>query len=168
MMNRVCLIALFTSDLTVIETQSISDRDSESMLRQRTLLLNQAISVETNVIASNILKGKRFSAKDISHEKGTALFPPEFSVLLGEDGLIALEVFPLHVGHQPLGLMAIARDDGYPYTEEDISFVSSLASSIALAIHNARLFEQLSVSQNQLRGLSQQLVQIQENQLKFL
>ena len=62
-----CLIALFTSDLTVMEVQAITDRDVESLSRQREQLLNRAISVETNVIASHILKGERFSAKEISH-----------------------------------------------------------------------------------------------------
>ena len=65
-------------------------------------------------------------------------------------------------------MLAIARDYGDPYTEDDISFVSSLASPIALAIQNARLIEQLSESQNQLRGLSQQLVQMQEDQFSQL
>jgi signal transduction histidine kinase len=37
-----------------------------------------------------------------------------------------------------------------------------------LSIHNAWLFEQLTESQNQLRGLSQQLVQIQEEQFSHL
>ena len=163
-----CLIALFTSDLTVVEVKAISDRDVESLSRQREQLLNRAISVETNVIASHILKGERFSAKEISPEKGLELLPTEFTALLGEDGIIALEVFPLHAGDQPLGMLAIARNYGEPYTEDDISFVSSLASPTALAIQNARLFAQLSESQNQLRGLSQQLVQMQEKQFSHL
>ena len=168
MIGEFCLIALFTSDLTVMEVQAITDRDVESLSRQRDQLLNRAISVETNVIASHILKGERFSAKEITREKGVNLLPPEFATILGEGGIIALEVFPLLAGDQPLGLLAITRDYGDPYTEDDISFVSSLASPIALAIQNARLFEQLSESQNQLRGLSQQLVQVQENQFSHL
>jgi two-component system sensor histidine kinase UhpB len=62
----------------------------------------------------------------------------------------------------------MSRDYGVPYSDEEISFVNSLISPIALAIHNARLFDQLTESQNQLRGLSQQLVQVQENQFSQL
>jgi signal transduction histidine kinase len=163
-----CLIALFTSDLTVIEVQAVTDRSVESLPRLREQLLNQAISVETNVIASSILKGERFSAREITPEKHPDLLPTEFASLLGEDGIIAMEVFPLLARDQALGMLAISRDYGDPYTEDEISFVSSLASPIALAIQNARLFEQLSESQIQLRGLSQQLVQIQENQYRHL
>jgi two-component system sensor histidine kinase UhpB len=94
------------------------------------------------------------------------LLPAEFVSLLGEGGIIALEVFPLQAGDQVLGMLAISRDYGDSYSEDDISFVSSLASPIALALQNARLFEQLSENQNQLRGLSQKLVQAQENHFR--
>jgi len=163
-----CLIAVFTSDLTLMKVRAIADRDIESLPRQRAQLFSRAISVETNAIVSSILQGKRFSAKEITREKGADLLPPEFAALLGKDGLIALEVFPLHAGDHPVGMLAIAREYGGGYTEDETSFVGSLASSIALAIQNAHLFEQLSESQNQLRGLSQQQVQMQENQYRHL
>jgi signal transduction histidine kinase len=168
MIGDTCMIAVFMSDLTLMEVRAIADRDIESLPRQRDQLLSRTISVETNAIVSSILKGKRSSEKEITREKGTDLLPPEFAALLGKDGLIALEVFPLHASDQPLGMLAIAREHGEYYTEDEISFVGSLASSIALAIQNARLFEQFSESQNQLRGLSQQLVQMQENQYRHL
>jgi GAF domain-containing protein len=79
-----------------------------------------------------------------------------------------LEVFPLHAGDRPLGMLAMAREYGKLYSDDEISFVDSIVSSIALAIQNARLFEQLTENQNQLRGLSQQLVQIQEDQFGHL
>ncbi len=168
LIGDICLIALFTSDLTMIEVQAITDRSDKSLSRQRAQLLNRPISVEANIIANHMLKGEKFSAHNISREKGKELFPPEFTALLGKDGLSALEVFPLQAGDHPLGMLAIARDHGAPYTEDDISFVSSLASPIALAIQNASLFSQLSESQNQLRGLSKRLVQMQENQYSLL
>ncbi|MBN1452124.1 MAG: PAS domain-containing protein [Anaerolineales bacterium] len=163
-----CLIALFTTDLTFMEVQAITDRDIESLTRQRTQLLNRTISVEGNAIANSILKGERYSAKEITKEMGRELLPPEFALQLGEQGLIALEVFPLQVGNHPLGMLAIGREHGIPYSEDEISFVGSLIGSIALAIQNAHLFEQLTESQTQLRGLSQQLVQMQENQYRHL
>ena len=163
-----CLIALFTSDLTQIEVKAITDRDVESLSRQRERLLDRTISVETNAIISKILKGERYSADEISKEKGFELLPAEFAELLGKDGLSVLEVFPLHAGDQPLGMLAIAREYGRPYTEDEISFIGSLISPIALAIQNASLLGQLTESQSQLRGLSQQLVQVQEDQFSRL
>ena len=163
-----CLIALFATDLTFIRVQAITDRSAKSTTRQRTHLLNRTISVEGNVIASSILKGERYSAKEITKVIGEKLLPTEFALQLGENGLTALEVFPLQVSDALLGLLAIARTSENPYSKDEISFVGSLAGSIALAIHNAHLFEQLTESQNQLRGLSQKLVQVQENHFKHL
>jgi len=163
-----CLIALFATDLTLIKVQAITDRNIESMTRQRTQMLNRTISVEGNIIANSILRGERYSAREITREIGEKILPPEFVLQLGRNGLIALEVFPLQVGDRPLGMLAIGREYGNPYSEDEISFVGSLSGSIALAIQNARLFEQLTESQSQLRGLSQKLVQMQENHFKRL
>jgi PAS domain S-box-containing protein len=163
-----CLIGLFTSDLTIMEVRAITDRDLKSLPIQRKHLLNRAFPVETNVIVSKILKGERYSAGKISKEIGAEIFPPEFAALLGKDGLNVLEVFPLYAGDQPLGMLALAREYGDPYSDDEISFIESLVSPIALAIQNARLFEQITESQSQLRGLSQQLVQMQEGQFSRL
>lgn len=163
-----CLIGLFTSDLTVMDVRAITDRDVESLPRQRKQLLKRAISVENSPISSRILKGERYSATGVSKERGAELLPAEFAAQLGEDGISALEVFPLQAGEQTLGMLAIARKCGNPYSDEEISFIKSLVSPIALAIQNARLFDQLTESQNQLRGLSRQLVQVQEDQFSHL
>ena len=163
-----CLIALFATDLTFVRVQAITDRNVKSTARQRTQLLNRTISVEGNAVANSILKGERYSTKEVTKETGENLLPTELALQLGESGLVALEVFPLQAGESPLGLLAIARDHGNPYSDDEISFVGSLAGSVALAIQNAHLFEQLTESQNQLRGLSQKLVQVQENHFKHL
>jgi len=164
----VCMIALFSSDFTEMEVRAITDRDVASLPRQREQLLNRAISVETNPIFSKILSGERFSANEISKEKGFKLFPVELAELLGNDGLNVLEVFPLQAGDKPLGTLAIAREYGMPYSEEEISFLLSLTVPIAMAIQSALLIEKLSESQDQLRGLSQKLVQAQEDQFSYL
>jgi PAS domain S-box-containing protein len=163
-----CLIALFASDFTVVEVQAIADRDIESQSRQREHLLYRPISVETNIIINKILNGERFSSREISKEKGFELLPTEIAEQLGANGLSVLEVFPLLAGEETLGLLAIAREYEKPYSDDEISFIGNLISPIALAIQNARLFEKLNESQNQLRGLSQQLVQVQEDQFSHL
>lgn len=163
-----CMIGLFTSDLTIMEVRAITDRNLKSLSLQRKHLLKRAFPVETNVIVSKVLKGERYSERKISKEKGAELFPLEFAALLGKDGINVLEVFPLYAGDQPLGMLALAREYGDSYSDDEISFIKSLVSPIALAIQNARLFEQITESQNQLRGLSQRLVQMQEGQFSRL
>jgi len=138
-----CLIALFPSDLTLIEVLAISDRDTESQQRQRKHLLNKFISVESNPIVNHVLKGERFSAQKITKKTGGEILPPEFVTQLGKNGLKALEVYPLYAGDSLLGMLAIAREHGSPYSTGEIAFVDSLTGTVALAIQNARLFTQL-------------------------
>lgn len=162
------LIALFTSSLTLMEVQSIKDRNTASQTQQQTQLLNQRINVEGNPIVNCILQGKRYSAAEIDKEIGEKILPQEFTAQLGKRGLSGLEVFPLYVGDHPLGVLAIARENGRPFSIDEITFIDSLTGTIALAIQNARLFERLTESQNQLRGLSQKLVKVQENHFSEL
>jgi signal transduction histidine kinase len=168
LIGDICLIALFTSDLTQMEIRAIKDRNPGNRQQQRHLLLNRIISVETNPIASQVLERNRFSAKEISNEEAIRLLPVELAALLGNRDIKALEVFLLQAGDQSLGMLGMARESGELYTEEEISFINDLVSMIALAIQNARLFEQLTESQIQLQGLSEQLVKMQEKQFSRL
>lgn len=168
LVGDICLIAVFAPDLTALEVVAISDRDQADQLRQREQLLNRAINFETNAFFHDILEGRRFSVQNLTRAEGAAIFPPEFAAQLGENGVRALEVFPLQAGGQPVGAFAIARGMGDPFSVDELAFVKSLVSPIALAIQNARLLEQLTENQTQLRGLSKQLVQIQENQFSHL
>jgi len=163
-----CLIGLFTPDLTQMEVRAIADHNKVTLSDQRNWLLKHVVFVETNPIVNKILKRERFSALAISPEKGGELFPPALWAELGREGLSVLEAFPLYTADQSLGMLALARKRGNPYSQDEITFINSFLSSIALAIQNARLFEQLTESRNQLRGLSRQLVQIQEKQFSHL
>lgn len=162
-----CIIALFASDWTQMEVWAVSDRDADRLQRQREFLLDRSISVETNLIASKILEGKRFSSRELSMDNAN-LFSSDLAVLFGNEKITESEVFPLKAGDRLLGMLAVAREPGNPYSDDEISFINSLVGSMALSIQNARLFEQLTESQTQLRGLSQQLVQLQEEQFSHL
>ncbi|GEM_PF-2644061 len=168
LVGDICLIAVFIPELTALEVVAVSDKDPENQVRQRDQWLNRIIHFETNAFFHDIIEGKRFSAQNLTREEGIALLPPEFSAQLGENGLHALEVFPLQVSSQPVGAFAIAREAGDLFSIDELAFVKSLVSPIALAIHNARLLEQLTESQTQLRGLSKQLVRTQEDQYSHL
>ncbi len=163
-----CLIALFTSDRTSIEILAFTDRDPDELDLKPEQLIHQTVPVDTSPIFSSILNGKRYSAKEISPERRADIFPSLFNVNFGERNLSDLEVYPLQTSDQPLGVLAIVRKHGQPYSDDEISFIGNLISPISLTIQNARLVEKLTESQTQLRGLSQQLVQVQENQYSHL
>lgn len=163
-----CLIALFTSDRAFIEILAFTDRDPDGLDLKPEQLIHQTVPVDTSPIFSSILNGKRYSAKDIPPERRADIFPPLLKVNFGERNLSDLEVYPLQTSDQPLGVLAIVRKQGQPYSDDEISFIGNLISPISLTIQNSRLVEKLTESQTQLRGLSQQLVQVQENQYSHL
>ena len=58
----------------------------------------------------------------------------------------------------------ITHQEPYAPTEEDLSFIQSLANHATIAIVNARLFQQVSENQQRLQSLSQRLVKLQETE----
>jgi signal transduction histidine kinase len=85
----------------------------------------------------------------------------------GFKGLIGI---PLLVHDRVLGGIFTARHrrESQPYSPDDISFLQSIAGPLALAIENARLFDQAKDHRQRLRGISQRLVKLQEDQFKQL
>jgi signal transduction histidine kinase len=68
---------------------------------------------------------------------------------------------PLVVGSEPIGLLAVA---GTELTEADVPAVTVFANQAAIALENTQLIEDLSISREQLRQLTQELVSAQEEE----
>lgn len=56
---------------------------------------------------------------------------------------------PLHVREQTIGMIGVANKSG-EYTDEDEHLLVTYASMVAIAIHNANLYEQLQTSRREL------------------
>jgi signal transduction histidine kinase len=68
---------------------------------------------------------------------------------------------PLKSKERAIGaLEALNKPDGF--NQDDLRLLSTLAASVAAAIENARLFEQVRVGREQLQSLSRRLVEMQE------
>jgi len=88
-------------------------------------------------------------------ESGASLFLPDLtSVELDEwvnsnplsyqelVDLHSLMILPLQIRGQPIGTLAMFRDQTpEPYTQEDLDFVQNIALKAALAVHNVALFQ---------------------------
>ena len=60
---------------------------------------------------------------------------------------------PLSSRHGPIGLIEVVNHrGGSPFTDADLTFLSSLAGSVAVAVENARLWAQLKDSADRLRS----------------
>jgi signal transduction histidine kinase len=87
---------------------------------------------------------------------------------LAAEGMTAYTSVPLLVTDHPIGYLNLWTDDPTQLTPESEEFAQQVADSLAVAIHNARLFDQLTQAQDQLRELSERLVDVQENERRTL
>ncbi|HZR38628.1 MAG TPA: GAF domain-containing protein [Ktedonobacteraceae bacterium] len=63
-----------------------------------------------------------------------------------QEGIVSVLCVPLEVRGQAIGVMRVYTDHATTFKEDDVQFLSVLASLAALAIENARLFESLRSS----------------------
>ncbi len=64
---------------------------------------------------------------------------------------------PLLARDRVIGMMAVWRYGGSPFTEEDLSFLGGLSQQAAIAIENARLFEDVRKAEREYRELVEEL-----------
>jgi hypothetical protein len=143
-----CLIALFTSDRTLVEVMAISDRDPDDLELEPVQLIHQTIPVDTSPIFSSILNGKRYSAKDIAPENLADIFPALFTVNLGKRVLSDLEVYPLQTSDQPLGALAIFKKQGQPYSTDEISDQSDIHDNPEFSARRAAYGESNAIARS--------------------
>jgi signal transduction histidine kinase len=72
---------------------------------------------------------------------------------------------PLAVGGQPFGLLAVY---GGGLAETDVAAVTVFANQAAIALENARLFEEVAAGQERAQALSRQLVVVQEAERRHI
>jgi signal transduction histidine kinase len=84
------------------------------------------------------------------------LLATSLTALLGVRQSIAA---PLQVGGKAHGLLVV---NGTDLTEADVPAVTAFANQAAIAIENARLFEQVQAGREQLRRLADQIISAQE------
>jgi signal transduction histidine kinase len=71
---------------------------------------------------------------------------------------------PLQVKGQVIGLFSIDKSTPNFFTQRHAELAQALAAHAALALNNARMFAQISETQEQLCGLSAQVIEAQENE----
>jgi len=65
----------------------------------------------------------------------------------------SLVAVPLIVGDQIIGALSIQSPDPHVYNERDEQFLTALANYVAVALQNARLYDQIQQKQEELQGL---------------
>jgi len=83
----------------------------------------------------------------------------EVSKALVSEGYRSAVSCPLRVGEDFLGFFAAFRNQPTSFTEEECAFLQRVANHLAIALHNAQLFEELQRAHDELKQAQAMLVQ---------
>lgn len=78
---------------------------------------------------------------------------PSLRARVEAEGYRAALSAPILAQGEPIGTLAIYRDEAGPFEDEEIEFLQALANQAGLAIHNARLFTELRGQTDRLESL---------------
>jgi len=94
------------------------------------------IEIEKSLIDVECMKGCVVTVPDVSKD-GRLQYPEEII----REGIRAILSVPVSIRGTVIGVLRVYTSNPYSFTRSEIDFLSSLASSGAIAIENARLFE---------------------------
>jgi len=77
-------------------------------------------------------------------------------------GLVTYLGLPIKSQDQVLGVLTFNLTYPHQYTQDELAYLGAFADQVAIAIENARLFEQVRAGRERLRTLSRRLVEVQE------
>jgi PAS domain S-box-containing protein len=113
---------------------------------------------------AELLRGEQFVVEDLR----AAPDPLPLEQAMADEGARAYYCIPLMIGGQALGALVLWLEAvGRPSSEHQ-EIAGQVADSLAVALHNARLAEQIEASRQGLQNLSHWLVRIQENERKYV
>ncbi len=96
------------------------------------------IEVEKSLIDVECMKGCVVTVSDVSKD-GRLQYPEEII----REGIRAILSVPLSIRGTVIGVLRVYTSNPYSFSLSEIDFLSALASSGAIAIENARLFEHI-------------------------
>lgn len=94
------------------------------------------IEVQKSLIDRECMEGRHVIIPDVSKD-GRLQYPEEII----KEGISAILSVPVSIRETVIGVLRVYTSNPYSFTPAEINFLSSLASSGAVAIENARLFE---------------------------
>ena len=152
-----CLM-LYDAAARSLEVKTIGAR-SRSFAAALALDERQSVPIDANGL-SRCLTGQ------LVHEPDVQQVPFPFPARLAGAGLRSLVIAPLAVENQVFGVLACARREAHSFSSGECEFLRQVSEHVALASHQARLYEALQQAYDDLRR-SQNAV-LQQERLRAL
>jgi PAS domain S-box-containing protein len=166
-----CIIALSADDQTHRQVVAVSHRKSRIAQEIRMSVANKINSKQNTDLSALLQRNESFIGEALTYDQARQLLPPELLPILEEkEGPNGITRIPLLVRDNTLGAIFVVRSDSgsAPFSSGDIAFLKSIAYLLAVTIENAQLFDDIKEWRRQLRGLSRQMVDLQEEQIRNL
>lgn len=161
-----CSIWLLDKDKTYLDRvafRAISVEASNVMLAYRNGYRRRA---DEGLFGYALNKGELLYLSDLTKIKN--LISKDYLPIIERYRLQSVLITPLRVG-EIIGLITIWRRSlTNPYKFYNEAFLRSLSDGIAQTLQNVQLYQDVQNSQKQMRSLSHRLVNIQENEKRFL
>ena len=153
-------IAERAQDLLEVETIAVYLGDEDGRTFRSTIALGKdadeiladTITLGEGIIGDLAARGAAEVVNDTGSDPRAVTIPGT-----SEDDQGGLMAAPLLARGQVIGMMAVWRYGGSPFTEEDLSFLGGLSQQAAIAIENARLFEGVREAEREYRELVEEL-----------
>ena len=145
-------------DEALFKVQHLFQADSVSMLRPdpqsgelifvRTLIGSQFVDISTRIPEGHGFVGWAFTRRETLRIDDVLQYPPHmvpFNVTDHQDDVQtrSIMVVPLVIADRAIGVLRVASNNPMAFTGADLHFLQSLASTLAVALDNARLYEDL-------------------------
>lgn len=165
-----CVIGIFSEGGTELQMASVSHRSQTTLNDMRAALKEKTYPVQRAALGSFMRRREKYIGERLTYEQACNLIPADLWPIVNKSGFKSIAGIPLVVRERVLGGLFVARDHPEPraYSPDDIAFLQGIAGPLALTIENARLFDEAEQNRQELRGLSQRLVKIQEEQFQRL
>jgi GAF domain-containing protein len=134
MQVKACVLRLLNPNTSQLQL-------SASYGLSRNYLAKGPIKVEQSPIDSEALRGTPVIIPDVSVDSRF-----QYQEAAKSEGIVSVLCVPLMVHDRAIGVMRVYTDEPCIFHEDDIQFLTVLANLSALAIENARLYDDLKQS----------------------
>ena len=164
-MNGFCGVRLLSADGEWLEMVAMHDVDLEALELARMLSNPPLRADEPNFVQRVLQSQQALLMPGVSEDQLRGVVKPEHWAHLKYIASHSRLLAPIRTRNEALGFLIISRKVGSPaFDEQDLSLAQDLADRAALALANARLFEQV---QNELTERKQAEEMLRENEQKF-
>jgi signal transduction protein with GAF and PtsI domain len=103
--------------------------------------------VSTDKSITDAMMGKAVSIYDVAYDPGATYLQEA-----AEEGIRSILSVPINLKGTIIGVMRIYTSEPQDFSDDEITFISSLAEQAALAMENARLYQKLKGEYEELMG----------------